>query len=125
MTNERNALSDLLIATGRDLFIATQAHTFTCVCEDCQNCRAIWAALRLDDRSELLRSLPDLFNPDYKPEEPTPAEDELLRAAIDSVIAREDDEAWPDVSHQVVALVMTDPDFEPLRERIFRSLFDA
>jgi hypothetical protein len=115
----------LLISTGRDLFITTQSHLFTCDCENCQNCRAIWAALALDDRSELLRGLPDIFNPDYKPAQKKIRDDELLEAAIDSVIAREDDAEWPDISQQVVAKIMTDPDFEPLRERIFRSLFDA
>ena len=118
----RNALSELLIRTGAELFTQTQFHLFACPCQHCRDYAAIWNCLGVDDRHELLASVPDLFKP---APEPKPADDELLRAAIDSVIAREDDEAWPDISKQIVCLILAEDEFEPLRQRIFSSLFDC
>ncbi len=52
-------------------------------------------------------------------------DDDLLTAAIREVVERADSENLPDVSTQVVALILSSDDYEPLRERIYRNLFDC
>ena len=121
------ALTDLIIKTGTELARDTRTHPQTCECGDCETLLSIWLALDDEGHAQITEVWENSFA--GCPVESDVAlkreQDDLLALAINSVIAREDDEAWPDLSTQVVTLILTDDSFEPLRWRVFRSLFDC
>ena len=117
------ALTALLVKGAMQLTRETQSHSNGCRCELCITLFALWLSLGSEGRASLNAQVWDSF-----PACPVASdldvrrEDDLLSVAIRQVIERHADEL-PDISDQVVQLILSDDTFAPLRERIYRSLF--
>ncbi len=111
------------ISEGAALVFETRTHPIECPCERCADCLRILRAMQPEERAEL-KALAFSSVQEFYDSEIRRRDDDLLTAAIREVVERDDSEELPDISTQVVALILSSDEYEPLRESIFSRLFN-